>query len=129
MEATREKAGTAAVRWRMRVTAVIAAALMAVLCSPSTALAASKVTTGGPNGPCGSRGSVVLALKYKGDAYVTYTNRDGKYHIRQLPEHRSGSYTHRHPTFMDGLRSWKLTVNTNYGYVSKQGSYGYCSGG
>lgn len=110
---------------RMRVIAALVAATMTALWASDPALAAYTTDSGGPNGPCGNNSSVNLVLKYKGDAILSYENRNGTYFGEPLPYH-SSSYGHFENTHQDGLKWWRVKVVTDNGYVSRDGSYGYC---
>ncbi|QIN80234.1 hypothetical protein GBA65_18830 [Rubrobacter marinus] len=124
MGKTRE-AGEAGATLRMRVLAAVVAAVFLALWAPEPALARNITSSGGPNGPCGPNSSVVLKLKYKGDASISYMNRDGTYRLIPLPTHYF-SFPETFRTNQDGLEWWRLRVVTDWGWVSDMGSYGYC---
>ena len=103
---------------------VLAAVILAMVAPP--ALAAYRTDSGGPNGPCRGDDKVFLTFKYKGDAYTTYRNKDGKYFNVPLPYH-SYSKFHTIRTNQDALRWWRVEIVSDRGYVSRDGSYGICA--
>lgn len=102
---------------------VLVAVMVALFAAP--AFAAYRTDSGGPNGPCRPGDSVHLALRYKGDANVSFVNRDGTYRLWPLPYHREAR-TEWIDTNQNGLKWWKLAIVSDQGYVSRDGSYGLC---
>lgn len=106
---------------RMLLLGISMALIVSMWASP--VLAVYRTDTGSKNCPRGEY--VLLLLRYKGDAGVTYTNANGTFFVRPLPYHRSAA-TNFHDTYQNHITSWKLKILSDKGYVSRQGSYAVC---